>query len=137
MPHYQLVIREEIAKSPAETFAFLSDHANIGTMLRAPIKRIKPGADSPNGVGSVRGIGYAPLLIEETVTAIVPDESIEYRITRNGGPIRQHRGKMHFSASPHGTQVTWEIEYQAPPLIGGLLRKALQRGIGAGLRRIP
>jgi len=93
--------RIEITKtfpfSVDKLFDFLSDHENLEVIFApAKIKRVKPGIDSPNGVGSTRRmrILIAPPF-EETVTKVVPNELIEYKISK-GSPLKNHKGTMRF-----------------------------------------
>ena len=86
--------RIEITKtfpfSVDKLFDFLSDHENLEVIFApAKIKRVKPGIDSPNGVGSTRRmrILIAPPF-EETVTKVVPNELIEYKISK-GSPLNK------------------------------------------------
>lgn len=120
-----------------ELFATLSDHNRLGEVLGAPVKRIRDGQPDVNGVGSVRKIGVGPLGVEETVTDVKPNASIEYRITRGGFPIRNHLGQLVFAADGNGSRVDWTIEFDsALPVVGSVARVALGKLIGAGLRRI-
>lgn len=121
----------------AQLFARLSDHNQLSSVLGAPVRRIRDGKAETNGVGSVRQIGPALLGLEETVTASVPNQSIEYRITRGGFPLKNHLGQLAFSETAKGSRVEWTIEFDsALPLVGGLIRFALNQGIGRGLRRL-
>lgn len=120
-----------------ELFEALADHENLSQVFGVPVQRIRTGRDNPNGVGSVRKIGPGPLGIEETVTAIEADRFIEYRITRGGYPLKNHRGRLDFTDSADGSQVEWTIEFDsALPLVGHILRLALGQAIGRGLRRL-
>ncbi|MGB1556828.1 MAG: SRPBCC family protein, partial [Oceanococcaceae bacterium] len=95
------------------------------------------GADSLNGVGSVRRLGPAPLGTEETVTESVDNELITYKITRNGGPISNHSGRLEFRSTPTGSEVRWQIAFDSPiPLAGPVLRNVLATAIRSGLKRI-
>ncbi|MGQ0529648.1 MAG: SRPBCC family protein [Panacagrimonas sp.] len=121
----------------AQLFARLSDHNQLSSVLGAPVRRIRDGKTETNGVGSVRQIGPALLGLEETVTASVPNQSIEYRITRGGFPLKNHLGQLAFSETAKGSRVEWTIEFDsALPLVGGLIRFTLNQGIGRGLRRL-
>lgn len=120
-------------------FDFLSDHENLELIFApARIRRIKDGVDTPNGVGSVRRmrILLAPPF-EETVTEVVPNERIAYRISK-GSPLKNHQGVMSFSAQPDGgSQLHYVITFQGKlPLVGPLVKAGLQRGIERGLSRL-
>lgn len=135
MPHYRVVVRQDFNQSVDSLFAVLSDHQRLGQVLGVPVTRIREGAESPNGVGSIRRIGPWPFGIQETVTALRPPSRIDYRISRFGGVIRKHRGSLLFEDTGQGSRVTWTIEFDALPVVGALVSKTLQRGLGRGLAR--
>lgn len=135
MPHYQVKMSQQYSRPVEEIYAWLADHDSLGPLLKAPIKRIRAGEGGPNGVGSVRRIGPPLVGIEETVTALEENRRIEYRITRNGGPVRNHRGQLAFSPQDGGSRVDWTIDFDALPGLGGLLERLLHRVIGGGLKR--
>ena len=121
----------------AQLFARLSDHNQLSSVLGAPVRRIRDGQSETNGVGSVRQIGPALLGLEETVTASVKDQSIEYRITRGGFPLKNHLGQLSFTEAGKGSRVEWTIEFEsALPLAGPLIKFALGTVIGGGLHRL-
>ncbi len=119
-------------------FAALADHNNLSKVFGVPVRRIRDGRNEPNGVGSVRKIGPGPLGIEETVTALEPNESIDYRITRGGFPLRNHRGRIDFSEKTDGgSRVDWTIEFDsALPLAGSAVGFVLKQAISTGLKRL-
>ena len=131
-------IEIEFRRPVAELFALLSDHEKLGPVLGARIKRTRDGTDSPNGLGSVRTLRIGPLpSFDETVTAFRKDELIEYRITR-GTPLRSHKGVMRFSATPSGgSRLRYTIEFASLiPMLGPLIRAALDTGIRKGLAKL-
>lgn len=136
----RIEIRKQFSASVDMLFSYLSVHKNLETIFApAKISRIKDGSDAPDGLGSVRRmrILIAPPF-EETVTAHVPNERIEYRITR-GSPLRNHMGVMRFAAMPAGgSELHYTIEFEGRlPLIGPLVRAGLERGIRRGLDKLP
>ncbi|MEQ3680822.1 SRPBCC family protein [Alcanivorax sp.] len=135
--------RIEISKtfpfSVDKLFNFLSVHENLELIFApAKIKRIKDGQDSPNGVGSTRKmqILIAPPF-EETVTKVVPNECIEYSITK-GSPLKHHRGVMRFSETANGgSQLDYTIEFESKvPLLGPIIKVGLAQAIGRGLNKL-
>ena len=118
-------------------YAHLSEHENLGPLFGARIERVRDGDTSRNGVGSVRRLKVGPLpWFEETVTTAVPDELVEYRITR-GSPLRDHRGTMVFSSTATGSQLHYVIEFGAVlPGLDRLVAKGLERNVRAGLRTV-
>lgn len=120
-------------------FDFLSDHENLELIFApAKIQRIKEGKDSPNGVGSTRNmkILIAPAF-HETVTRVVPNELIEYTITK-GSPLKNHKGVMRFSdTGTGGSRLDYTIEFEGKlPLIGPIIKAGLDQGIRRGLNRL-
>ena len=137
MSQQNIEIVQDFRKPLAEVFDYLSDHNKLGKVLGIPVRRIRDGEGNVNGVGSVRKLGLGPLAVEETVTAISPNRSIDYRISKGGGPIRNHRGKLEFSGSSRGSRVAWTIQFDSPvPLVGPLVKAVLTQGIRLGLKRI-
>lgn len=124
--------------SVTELFETLADHNRVGKVLGAPVKRIRDGEGDVNGVGSVRKVGIGPLGLEETVTGVEPNTSIDYRITRGGFPLKNHRGRLEFSESgSSGSRVDWTIEFDSHlPVAGAVVGFVLKKAIGLGLRRL-
>lgn len=136
---YSIDINETIAVPRARVFALLADHEQFGKLLGAPVRRIKDSDQAdPNGVGSVRKIGFGPIGVKETVLRFEPDKVIEYAIT-SLSPIRNHRGRIRFSDTPEGqTRVHYTIVFEdIIPLSGKLLRAGLEQALRRGIRRIP
>lgn len=120
-------------------YAFLTEHENLGPLLGAKITRVRDGSTDRNGAGSVRRVQLGPLpAFEETVTAVVPDELVEYRISK-GSPLRDHRGVLRFAPKGAGSTVTWTITFSAPPVLDRVvalgLRVAVTRGLAKADRR--
>jgi len=136
MAHHTVEVVHASARPVEELFAELADHARLRRVFGVPVWRIRDGDGEPNGVGSVRRMGVGPLRLEETVTAIEPHRSIEYRITRGGGPVKNHRGRLEFSSEGSGSRVIWTIDYDSLPIVGSALQTALARIIKRGLRKL-
>ena len=132
-------IRKTFPYSVEQLFEFLSEHKNLETIFApARIRRVKDGEESTNGAGSVRELKIlvAPAF-EETVTAVIPNERIEYRITK-GSPLKKHHGIMRFSATEEGgSQLHYTIEFDGKlPLVAPVVRFALDKAIRRGLDRL-
>lgn len=137
MPQQKIAITQESNKPVEQLFAFLADHNNLSKVFGIPVRRKQDGQGEVNGVGSVRVLGFGPLATEETVTAVTPNRSIEYRITKGGGPIRNHSGRLDFSPTSRGSRVTWTIQFDgALPLVGPALKFVLGEGVRRGLKRV-
>ena len=67
----------------------------------------------------------------------VPNKSIDYRISRGGFPIRNHKGRIEFAERDGRSLVTWTIRFDsALPLAGTVVQRVLSTAIKRGLRRI-
>jgi hypothetical protein len=128
---------QDYSKPVAEVFAYLADHNNLGTVFGIPVRRVRDGSKDVNGVGSVRRLGFGPLAVEETVTALTRNRSIDYRISKGGFPIRNHSGRLQFTGSERGARVAWTIEFDsALPLVGTAVKLVLGQAIRLGLKRV-
>jgi hypothetical protein len=67
----------------------------------------------------------------------VPNESIEYYISKGGAPIKNHSGELAFSSTGRGSRVTWTIRFDSSlPVVGAVLQQVLTQGLRLGLKRI-
>ncbi len=135
MTQHRVQISQDFSRPVDEVYAWLANHDNLGKLFMAPVKRIHDGTNDINGVGSIRRIGPWPVGIQETVTAAEPNQSIDYRITRFGGPVRNHRGRLDFSDTGQGSRVDWTIEFESFPVVGTVLESVLSTIISRGLKR--
>src|ERR1700739_3275317 len=106
-------VSQEYGKPVEAVFAALSDHNRLGKVLGIPVRRVVDGDTSVNGVGSVRRMGLWPATIEENVTALVPNQSIDYRISKGGAPLKNHSGGLSFSSTARGSRVVWTISFDS------------------------
>jgi hypothetical protein len=136
MGHHTVEVTHASSRPVHELFAELADHERLSRVFGVPVRRIRDGEREPNGVGSVRRMGSWPLRLEETVTAIDPQRSIEYRITRGAGPVRNHRGRLDFASVGSGSRVVWTIDYDSLPIVGSALKAMLSRALERGLRKL-
>lgn len=137
MAQQRIDVVQEFRKPVEEVFAYLADHNNLTRVFGIPVKRVRDGMGDVNGVGSVRSLGFAPLAVEETVVGLVPNQSIDYEITRGGGPITNHHGRLTFTKTASGARVQWSITFDSPlPLVGPVVRQVLKQGLSMGLRKI-
>lgn len=136
MAQQHIEVVQEFSKPVEEVFAYLADHNNLSKVFGIPVKRIKDGQGDVNGVGSVRALGFAPLATEETVVAVEPNELIEYTITKNGGPLQNHYGRMVFSRTARGSRLEWTITFDSLPVLGTVVNKVLKTGITRGLGKM-
>jgi uncharacterized protein YndB with AHSA1/START domain len=133
----RLEIEQNFALPVERVYAYLSEHENLGPLFGAKITRVRDGDTSRNGTGSVRRLRVGPLpAFEETVTSAIPNEQIDYRITR-GSPLRGHHGSMSFSRRAAGSHLRYVLEFGAVvPGLDRLVRRTLQRSITRGLASV-
>ena len=132
----RITVTQDSALPVGRLYAHLAEHENLGPLLGASITRLRDGDTGRNGVGSVRSIKVGPLpAFEETVTAAVADELIEYRITK-GSPLKDHRGVLRFAPKGAGSTVTWTIEFGAPPVLDRVVAFGLERSLRTGLAKV-
>ncbi len=135
----RVLVERDFALPPERVFAYLAEHENLGRLFGAKIERKRDGTDGTrNGVGSVRALRVGPLPpFEETVTEVVPDELIRYRITK-GSPLRDHSGEMRFQPAPAGgTHLRYEISFRGVvPGIDRVIAPGLKRNIANGLGQV-
>lgn len=126
-------------RAPVErVFAYLSEHENLEALFGTRIERVRDGDTERNGVGSCRRLSFNGLLpFEETVTEVVPNERIVYRITK-GTPMRGHQGTMAFSSTNGGgSHLDYRIRLgSAVPGLAPVIARVLQSRIAAGLRKL-
>jgi uncharacterized protein YndB with AHSA1/START domain len=133
-----LHFEQDYAAPPEKVFAFLAEHENLSIVF-APMKveRLRDGDRERNGVGSVRRLSLKGLLpFEETITGVVPNERIEYRITK-GTPLDSHFGVMRFEPKPDGgTHLDYTITIGARvPGLAKVIGAILNRAVSDGLRK--
>jgi hypothetical protein len=136
---------EHFKATPAQVFPYFANHATFGAMAGGPvaaklkfIRRIRLGENlkQPDGVGSVRRIGYGPLGFEETVRTSEPGKLIEYFISK-GSPLKNHFGRIEFHADGKGTRVDYTITFEPKvPGTGGVLKGVLNSMIAPAFGRI-
>ena len=125
--------------APVErVFAYLAEHENLAALFGTRIERVRDGETERNGVGSCRRLSFYGLLpFEETVTELVPNERIVYRITK-GSPMRDHEGTMAFASTGNGgTLLDYRIRFGSTvPGLAPVVARALHGNIARGLRKL-
>ncbi len=136
----RFVIAQHFDAPVDAVFARFDTHEKLNRLF-APLQaeRVRAGnhPSQPDGVGSVRRLGFGPVKpLAEEITAFEPGQRIEYRIV--GNPlVRHHRGEMRFEPKNGGTEVQYTVELDfALPLVGGLLLAVLKKGLSDGLSRM-
>ncbi len=139
MGQQKIAISHESKLPVEQLYATLAEHENLSTVFApAKVTRVRDGDTSRNGVGSVRRLKMpvgSPF--EETVTAAIENQLIEYRITK-GSPLKNHQGVMRFSPRPGGgSRLDYTIVFEGKlPLIGPIVRNALDSAIRKGLAKL-
>ena len=137
MPKYIVEVAQEYRQPVEAVFQKLSDHNQLGKVLGIPVKRVVNGKTDTNGAGSVRRMGLWPVTVEETVLAVVPNQSIDYRISKGGAPLKNHSGALVFSKTGQGSRVVWTIRFDSSlPFIGAVVQQVLTQGLRMGLKRL-
>ena len=134
----RVIVDHDFVLPPARVFAYLAEHENLGPLFGAKVRRLKDGDDGTrNGVGSVRELRVGPLPpFEETITEVVPEELIRYRITK-GSPLRDHEGVMRFTPRGSGTHLHYEIAFGAVvPGLDRLIKQGLLRNVANGMKTV-
>jgi uncharacterized protein YndB with AHSA1/START domain len=134
-------VQRDLSAPVDQVFDHLAEHENLAALFGAKVKRLRDGTAERNGVGSARELRLGPLpSFDETVTQYVPNELIEYKITR-GGVLNDHVGIMKFSPSAAGgTHLDNRIRVAAKGLLAPLspvIAKSLTRNIEKGLNGVP
>ena len=145
MSQHSVRFTEHFNASRAEVFPYFARHELFGAMAGGPvaaklkfIRRIRLGESikQPDGVGSVRRIGYGPLGFEETVRVSEPGKLIEYAISK-GSPLKNHLGRIEFHDDAGGTRVDYLITFEPKlPGTGALLKQVLIAMISPAFARI-
>jgi uncharacterized protein YndB with AHSA1/START domain len=138
MRAHHVHVEHDFALPVERAFAFLAEHENLGVIFPTRVERVRDGETERNGVGSCRRLSFSGLLpFEETVTEVVPNERIVYRITR-GTPLRGHEGVMTFSSLPNGgSHLDYRIRLASPvPGLAAIVKRALTRSIADGLAKV-
>lgn len=139
MREHWVHVRRDLSAPVEEVFAHLAEHENLAALFGARIRRLSDGDTDRNGVGSRRELKVGPLPpFEETVTQFVPNELIEYKITK-GSVLDNHVGIMKFSRSASGgTHLDYRIRIASKiPLVAGMVTKNLTRDINKALADVP
>lgn len=142
MAQQNIKLQQFFAAPRAVVFRYFSDHEHFGRLWWPARCRVLKLASSsePCGVGSVREMRIGTIRFQETITAFDPEECIEYRVTQ-GGPFKNHVGRMQFSVVPGGTHLDYSIEFDSRwPMVGnfvaGILHAAWLRGVAGAVDRL-
>ncbi|GAA5129025.1 SRPBCC family protein [Haloechinothrix salitolerans] len=119
----------------ATLFALVSDGARWSEWAKpliASSSLVKPGADAPNGVGSIRKLGAGPVGVKEETTAYEQDRLHAYKLL-TPGPVSNYRAEVRLEPrAGGGTNLTWHGTFDEKiPGTGKFARRGLAKFIGA------
>jgi uncharacterized protein YndB with AHSA1/START domain len=126
---------QHIDRPVAEVFAAIKDSEAFGKLAGVPMTCLVEGSE-PGGPGTVRRVGPPILGPEETILEVVPNQMIRYRISKNGGPIRDHEAQMRVVPKGNGSELTWIMDFQVPVLLGPPMRATFPLVAKFALKRI-
>lgn len=137
MPAPRVSVTHDFTKPVDRVYDFLAEHENLQSIFPAKITRLTSGTDGTrNGVGSSRQLKMGPgMKLVETTLVAVPNERIEYEITKSSLPVKHHHGTMVFSSLPNGgSRLQYDIELELPipgaaALVGAQLRSSIRKGL--------
>lgn len=126
-------IRQWFRARPEEIFERFCHHDGLGDIWPGRIRRIHPGLDQPDGVGSVREVKLPGLRFREQVTEYRPPALIAYHLVSGLPLVTHHFAVMRFRGEGVGTILDYRIEldarFMAAPLIAQVMEEALKPGI--------
>jgi hypothetical protein len=134
----KISITENFPFSVEKLFQYMEVHENLETLFfPIKVKTIGNGKTDKFGVGSVRRLQLVPIPpFEETITAYVKNERIEYKITK-GSPLKNHLGVIQFSSTGNGSQLHYTIEFDSDiPFLANIVKFGLEKGIRDGLKKL-
>ena len=140
MAKQHILIKQNFNAPIATVFNALTDHENLGRVLKAKIVRIKDSDENSsnvNGVGSIRRITPLPFShFEETVVSYEENQLMEYVVSK-GSPIKNHIGRMEFSEVNGKTLLNYTIDFEPKiPFLGKLLKGLIEAPITKGLKAL-
>ncbi|MEU1982859.1 SRPBCC family protein [Nocardia sp. NPDC019395] len=97
-----------IAAPRATVYRLFADRESINPHLAVNITLVKPGTTEREGVGAQHKIGLGPVGVVEEITALVPNERMEYKIVK-GAPVKSHTGVITFADADNGTRVSYTM----------------------------
>jgi uncharacterized membrane protein len=137
MKIYQVKLFQEFDAPIEQVWEAFNNHENFGKMMGQKVVRVVDSKDANNinGIGSVRQLSLPTGSFQETIIKSEKPNLIEYKITK-GTPLHHHYGIMQFTALPGGrSTINYTIDLGSKfPIIGAIIKNALQKGIGSGLK---
>ncbi|MFC4374465.1 SRPBCC family protein [Nocardia halotolerans] len=130
---------ETVIDAPRDiVYRLFTEREAVSPHLPIQVKLVRPG-DATTGVGAQHLFGFGKVGVTEEITALVPNERMEYKIVK-GAPVKRHIGIVTFADTAEGgTRVVYAMESQpslpAPaPVVEFTLRQLTNQLIG-GVRK--
>lgn len=137
MKIHEIKVYQEFDAPVEQVWEAFNDHASFGKMMSMKVERVvdSPDPNNINGLGSTRSIKLPLAPFEETIVKSEKPGLIEYRISK-GTPLNYHYGSMQFKSLSEGrSAIDYSIKLGSNiPLLGAIIKGALQNGIEGGLR---
>ena len=138
---HRIVVKQDFAQPLEQVFALFAKHENYNQIL-SPLQVVRSqdsqDPESPDGVGSVRQMGFGPIKpIREKIIAVEGNKKITYQLI--GNPlIRYHQGEISFKAlDDQHTEVRYQIDLATKlPFAHRLILPVLKQAITQGLRKV-
>jgi catechol 2,3-dioxygenase-like lactoylglutathione lyase family enzyme len=122
-----------IKANPQAVWERVTDHVGIGDWTVFNSRVLRPGPETPDGIGCLRELSAPGLRIIEEVVDWEDGSHYAYRV-RSGAPFRWHRGDVFLSEENGATRVRWAIRFESwlpftskltAWLLGWLFRRSL------------
>jgi hypothetical protein len=137
MKIHEIKVYQEFDAPIEQVWEAFNDHVTFGKMMGQKVTRVvdSKDPDNINGVGSVRSLSVPLMPFEESIMKSEKPLLIEYKITKGMPILHHHYGKMEFtSLSDNRSAINYTIELGSNiPLLGGIVRSGLGKGIRDGL----
>jgi uncharacterized membrane protein len=136
MPERRFSARVEIARQPADVFAWVADHRNVPRVLEG-VSRWEPLSGRDRGLGARFDVAMRALGIplENVLVLDRWDEPRAIGWRSESGPVPQEGG-WRFLPTAGGTEVVLTIGYRPPAgAVGGLLAARVDGLVRARLQR--
>ncbi|MVU77182.1 SRPBCC family protein [Nocardia sp. ET3-3] len=119
---------ETVLPAPRDVvYKLFRERDGLDSVLPVRVSLVRPGADSPSGVGARYHLGLAGLGPTEETIELVPGRKMVYQVVA-GLPVRRHVGTITFADAPSGTQVVYRIESEPRLRVPGpVLKLVLDR----------
>ena len=95
----------------------------------------RPGADVPNGVGTIRALKSWHGTIREEITGFEPERRMSYK-GLSGVPADDYRGVVELSRRADTTQMSWTVSFQPRRFTATIVSFVIKRMVSTGIDRL-